>query len=908
MGAVHPDRIKLLRRLLLYASSLAAGIVMFVTLGALLAATLALAAAVLGGLLVLGGQHLLRKAKPIGVWMSAASVTLPLGLGAAAVVLASWSVAQCDIGGWGARLFAAAAAALVVGGGAAALPLLLPAMTPGRLVRRTVTDAFGEKFVPRSDGYDAVHDATVAPTGGPTIAGRSLRGWSHRIRLIARAQPPPPQPKAPPLVYDHPTASCDVVMKGGITSGVIYPLTVCELATVYRLKNIGGTSAGAIAATAAAAAEYGRDTGGYNKLEALPTWLATGSNLLHLFQPQRPTRHLFRLMTAGIGHDPLPVRVGRILRVLVWSPAGVLMVLGAAPGAYLVWRGLHQTTCAPAVWAAGVLPALLGIVLAVLAWLLFQARNIPKNGFGLCSGHTDPGFSVPALTDWLTAELETIAGRVGAENRPLTFGHLWLKREPDPKSDPDKAALERAENDLEARFINLEMMTTNLSQQRPYRFPSIAVKDEWFFDPAEFRKLFPAPVVTWMEKHPRPPHDRDAPWIRELVKPLLPLPAPADIPIVVAARFSLSFPMLLSAIPLYALDWGRDETQRAVADWRRWGAEDTARLNPLVHEAKWTAATKQAWNDRKAECERRGLRLVAERSLFSDGGISSNFPVHFFDSLIPSRPSFAVNLRDFHPDHPRDPTNERRNVLMPTVPQGGIIETLSQIPAGGGLGSIVTFFMALINTARNWHDSVLTRAPGHRDRIVHVSHTKREGGMNLNMPADVITALTSRGRMAGERLRVRFSQDPARWDLAQAGYDAPAPPPSTTTSDAAALPAFDPSKALGWDYQRWTRLRSAAARVQESLEQLEGAINEPQPPYREGDGIKAPLTYAELIARDAGALPDWYKIGPTQRERIQTMLQRVGELAATWAEDGPSARLDYGEPRPESELRITPRI
>src|SRR6187399_3344956 len=63
---------------------------------------------------------------------------------------------------------------------------------------------------------------------------------------------------ADPQHYASPTRECDIVMKGGITSGVIYPLAVCELAGVYRLRNIGGTSAGAIAAAAAAAAEYGR--------------------------------------------------------------------------------------------------------------------------------------------------------------------------------------------------------------------------------------------------------------------------------------------------------------------------------------------------------------------------------------------------------------------------------------------------------------------------------------------------------------------------------------------------------------------------------------------------------------------------------------------------------------------------
>src|SRR5580700_5527586 len=60
---------------------------------------------------------------------------------------------------------------------------------------------------------------------------------------------------------------CDVVMKGGITSGVVYPKAVVTLAKAFGLKNIGGTSAGAIAAAAAAAAEFakrkGSATGGY---------------------------------------------------------------------------------------------------------------------------------------------------------------------------------------------------------------------------------------------------------------------------------------------------------------------------------------------------------------------------------------------------------------------------------------------------------------------------------------------------------------------------------------------------------------------------------------------------------------------------------------------------------------------
>ena len=96
------------------------------------------------------------------------------------------------------------------------------------------------------------------------------------------------RPRGDPRAYDyaHPTRACDVVMKGGITSGVVYPHALCELAVTYRFSKIGGTSAGAIAAAAAAAAEHGRERRGFEKLAALPAWIGDGDNLLGLFQPQ----------------------------------------------------------------------------------------------------------------------------------------------------------------------------------------------------------------------------------------------------------------------------------------------------------------------------------------------------------------------------------------------------------------------------------------------------------------------------------------------------------------------------------------------------------------------------------------------------------------------------------------------
>jgi predicted acylesterase/phospholipase RssA len=114
--------------------------------------------------------------------------------------------------------------------------------------------------------------------------------------------------------YAAATLECDVVMKGGITSGVVYPHAVCELARTYRFKSIGGTSAGAIAAAATAAAELGRARGGFERLAGLPAWIGTGSNLLDLFQPQRSTRRLYAVVRAAASGGPLRALLAAVVR------------------------------------------------------------------------------------------------------------------------------------------------------------------------------------------------------------------------------------------------------------------------------------------------------------------------------------------------------------------------------------------------------------------------------------------------------------------------------------------------------------------------------------------------------------------------------------------------------------------
>src|SRR6476469_3810521 len=101
---------------------------------------------------------------------------------------------------------------------------------------------------------------------------------------------------------------CDVVMKGGITSGVVYPRAIARLAAHYRLRSIGGASAGAIAAAAAAAAEYGRASGGFDVLEQLPHDITAptamgGARLFRLFQPTRGAARLCAVATSAMGHS-----------------------------------------------------------------------------------------------------------------------------------------------------------------------------------------------------------------------------------------------------------------------------------------------------------------------------------------------------------------------------------------------------------------------------------------------------------------------------------------------------------------------------------------------------------------------------------------------------------------------------
>jgi hypothetical protein len=280
---------------------------------------------------------------------------------------------------------------------------------------------------------------------------------------------------------------------------------------------------------------------------------------------------------------------------------------------------------------------------------------------------------------------------------------------------------------------------------------------------------------------------------------------------------SLSFPLLLSAVPLHP--WDPDA-----------GAP----------------AEQPAW--------------------FSDGGICSNFPIHFFDAPAPRWPTFGINLRPLAPGEdvvvwrPEErPEQDRRN--------DAATPWFTFSAARKDALSLRGFVGALKDTAQNWHDSVQLDLPGFRDRVVHVGLTTEEGGLNLSMPPEVITRVARRGGEAGRLLVQGFQEE---------DY---------------------------WDTHRWVRYRAFLAATEDLLSRFDRG-------YRSVDDDGAPLPgtepYEVLVSRAPGSAPvtayDW------PPDRAQELIARAAMLVRLAREWGFGGELGEGRPEPSAQLRLVPRL
>jgi hypothetical protein len=98
----------------------------------------------------------------------------------------------------------------------------------------------------------------------------------------------------------------------------------------------------------------------------------------------------------------------------------------------------------------------------------------------------------------------------------------------------------------------------------------------------------------------------------------------------------------------------------------------------------------------------------AEALWFSDGGITSNFPVHLFDALLPNWPTFGLNLGSFPDGHPH------QDVWLPQDWQA------TKAPTSEVASAATSFVSAIVDTARSWRDTMQTGMPGYRGRVAWV--------------------------------------------------------------------------------------------------------------------------------------------------------------------------------------------
>ena len=313
------------------------------------------------------------------------------------------------------------------------------------------------------------------------------------------------------------------------------------------------------------------------------------------------------------------------------------------------------------------------------------------------------------------------------------------------------------------------MMTTSLMEERPYTLPLPREDRRFVFEKSEWGQIFPSSVMAFLTSKCdpfTPPAGETGEYYY--------FPDPDRLPLIVGARMSLSFPFLISGVPL----WRRDFT-----------------LLDQVEQNK--------------------LR----RCFFSDGGLSSNFPIHFFDHLLPNSPTFAITLDEF------DAKRNRDNVWLPASAGSGI---QCRIRPFEGLGE---FLMRLVTSAKDWQDNLQSTLPGYRERIAHVVLENEEGELDLAM-ARRPSANSWTTASSGETLRDDF-------DL---------------------------------DGHRWRRFLVAMARMEETLDEVAKAY----------EGLPGgPEAFGDFLARYSG-VPDFYEQDPMRLAEMLKRGAELSASGANW--------------------------
>jgi hypothetical protein len=238
---------------------------------------------------------------------------------------------------------------------------------------------------------------------------------------------------------------------------------------------------------------------------------------------------------------------------------------------------------------------------------------------------------------------------------------------------------------------------------------------------------------------------------------------------------------------------------------------------------------------------------------FTDGGVSSNFPLQLFDAPMPRWPTFAIDL--VYPPAGQEPADDHDPIFLPTRNNQGWRPRYTPIGKPRPVNEIGAFLTAIVTTMQNWRDQLQGRAPGVRDRIVQVEIAQDEGGMNLNMADEVLEALGKKGQAAGQRL----------------------------------VDDFD------FDNHFWVRYRNLQASLERFGIQLEKAMKRP---------AKGAENAYRTATKGEGDTPSYpFKSAAQAAEAKHRLKDLLGEFE-TWADwDG---SLTKGAPNPPPYLRIVP--
>ncbi|HZO71738.1 MAG TPA: patatin-like phospholipase family protein [Ktedonobacteraceae bacterium] len=656
---------------------------------------------------------------------------------------------------------------------------------------------------------------------------------------------------------------CDLVMKGGITSGIVYPPAVLELQKTYTFESIGGTSAGAIAAAGTAAAEYNREQGGFDRLQDVRKWLSQDDHLRNLFQATADTQILLDILNAATDRKDDPAELNQLpffLRIVQrLAPAIPSTALLTASRLIRKWNGSNKqfqdggrTGIGGGILVATFLAIISALTVMGIAAIFGGARNLwllpasflffallyslvigwlgmwigrivttlfavseqitqkmPDNYFGICTGHSAQPDGTN-LTDWLSDVIDNMAG-LPPQSSPLTFGKL---------SEKD---------------INLKMVTSNLSHGQPYVLPE-KLKN-FIYRKSDMQQLFPDYVVKHLLAQ-APCEDQDYPVPpRILPKDYYFLPDQEQIPVVFGARLSLSFPLLLSAVPLYTV----------------------------------STATYNAWREGKFPTQDPNFHLDPELHLqknwFSDGGICSNFPIQFFDDWLPTHPTFGINLTKMSAATSTiEPDSSRRSTaaLAQAIGQSVYLPPAEDRPdpEWTDINQLFPFLSAIFGTSQNYRDTMQANLPSYRERVAQIRLDDNQGGLNLAMPSPIIEQVVEKGKEAGQILSN----------------------PET----------------FNFDHHWWVRFLVLMGQLEENIEGMESVLtNAPD--------VAARL---KLVTADGSGYPychnePWCNEALLRIKDLETVMCAWRQAAERW---GKPSFFHADPPMPDPVLRVTPPI